>query len=190
MIRRKEILKSAFNLQAPLVYTEHIEKEGVQYFETACQQGWEGVMAKEAHSLYIHGRSKQWLKFKCIQKQEFVIGGFTAPKGTRIGFGALLIGYYEGKILKYAGKVGTGYTHQTLQKLHAQLLNLQTPKASFDEYIPEKDITWVKPQLVAEIRFTEWTRDGKLRHPSFEGLRIDKIANEVIREIPEDNDEK
>lgn len=190
LVRRKEILKAAFNFQTPLIYTEHLEKEGIQYFQAACKQGWEGIMAKEATSSYAHGRSKQWLKFKCIQKQEFVIGGFTAPKGARFGFGALLIGYYVGKVLKYAGKVGTGYTHQLLKELYAKLLTLQSACIPFGEYIPEKNVTWIKPQLVADIRFTEWTRDGKLRHPSFEGLRIDKPANEVIREFAEDSDEK
>ena len=111
-----------------------------------------------------------------------MIGGFTAPRGQRSGFGALLLGYYDKGRLKYAGKVGTGYTEQLLATLYAKLLRLKAKQSPFDAPIKEENITWVKPQLVAELKFTEWTPDGKLRHPSFEGLRLDKPAKQVTRE--------
>jgi bifunctional non-homologous end joining protein LigD len=153
-------------------------------FDHACRQGWEGVVAKRADSPYRETRSRDWLKFKCEAGQELVIGGFTAPRGTRTELGALLLGYYDDGQLRYAGKVGTGFDRETLEDLGRRLRALRrdtSPFAAADS-IRESGITWVKPQLVAEVAFTEWTGAGRLRHPRYLGLREDKAAEQVIRE--------
>ena len=143
------------------------------------------MIAKRADATYVHGRSPNWLKFKCVNEQEFVIGGFTDPKGSRKGFGALLIGYHEGGTLRFAGKVGTGFDDQTLERLSTTLRAAERPDPPFaGGPLPRKDAHWVEPHLVAEIGFTEWTRDGSLRHPRFLGLRSDKRPEEVLRERP------
>jgi bifunctional non-homologous end joining protein LigD len=143
------------------------------------------VIAKRRDSDYAPGkRSPDWLKFKCVNEQEFVIGGFTDPAGSRAGFGALLVGYYERGSLRYAGKVGTGFDTQTLLTLRRKLDARKTSRSPFADEVKEKDAHWVKPELVAQIGFSEWTRDGKLRHPRFLGLRTDKGATEVVRERP------
>lgn len=142
-----------------------------------------GVIAKNGESVYVSARSRDWLKFKCINEQEFVIGGYTDPQGERSGFGALLVGYYERGKLKYAGKVGTGYDHVTLRRLGKQLADLESDLCPFvSDGRPRRGVHWVKPMLVAQIGFTEWTVDGKLRHPRFLGLRQDKSPKEVVRE--------
>ncbi len=142
-------------------------------------------MAKRAGSTYVSRRSPDWLKFKCSLGQEFVIGGYTEPAGSRIGLGALLVGYYEGGDLVYAGKVGTGFSTATLLALRRQLDALGTAQQTFTRgRITERGVHWVRPELVAEVVFSEWTTDGKLRHPRFEGLRTDKAAGEVQRERP------
>jgi ATP-dependent DNA ligase len=144
---------------------------------------WEGIITKNGFSAYASGRSREWLKFKCINQQEFVITGYTDPQGGRIGFGALLVGYYERGRLKYAGKVGSGYNTETLHRLAKKLTSLETRMAPFDETeLPHSGLHWVKPKLVAQIGFAEWTSDGKLRHPRFLGLRYDKAPGEVTRE--------
>jgi ATP-dependent DNA ligase len=163
--------------------TEHRETEGEAYYREACEQHWEGIIAKNGDSAYASERSRQWLKFKCVNEQEFVIAGYTDPQGERIGFGALLAGYYERGKLKYAGKVGTGYDTGTLRRLGRQLASLQTGSKPFEaDILPSSGVHWVKPKLVAQIGFTEWTGDGKLRHPRFLGLRDDKKPEEVTRE--------
>jgi bifunctional non-homologous end joining protein LigD len=124
------------------------------------------------------------LKLKCSLGQEFVIGGFTDPAGSRVGFGALLLGHYEGDRLRYAGKVGTGFDRRTLLGLRARLDELSTPEPPFADRVREERSHWVEPALVAQIAFTEWTRDGMLRHPRFLGLRDDKAARDVVREGP------
>ena len=142
-----------------------------------------GVIAKNGERVYVSARSRDWLKFKCINEQEFVIGGYTDPQGERIGFGALLVGYYERGKLKYAGKVGTGYDHVTLRRLGKQLADLESDLCPFvSDGLPHRGVHWVKPKLVAQIGFTEWTVDGRLRHPRFLGLRQDKSPEEVVRE--------
>jgi ATP-dependent DNA ligase len=145
-------------------------------------------MAKRAGSSYVPKRSRDWLKFKCVHRQELVIGGFTDPGGSRVGFGALLVGYMEkasGK-LRYAGKVGTGFDEETLKRIHRLLearIRKTTPFAEEDEReLPRKSVHWVTPNLVGQFGFTEWTRSGKLRHPRFLGLRRDKDPQEVVRE--------
>jgi DNA ligase D-like protein (predicted ligase) len=179
---RKAILKRALSFDNKLRFTAHRNKEGEKFHQEACKKGWEGVIAKAADSRYVHSRSKNWLKFKCVNRQEFVIGGFTDPQGTRIGFGALLIGYYDNGDFHYAGKVGTGYDDEMLESLGQRLEKIERKSSPFEEEVDEKGAHWVKPKLVGEVGFTEWTSDGKLRHPRFLGLRRDKKARDVIRE--------
>jgi len=149
----------------------------------ACARGAEGILAKRADSRYVSARSTDWLKLKCVRQQEFVIGGYTAPQGSRERLGALLVGYYDGKALRYAGKVGTGYDRRTLEHLHQRLAPLHRSASPFSEGpAPAGDIQWVTPKLVGQIGFSEWTSAGLLRHPRFLGLRDDKAAREVRRE--------
>ena len=180
---RKELLAKALDFKDPLCFTEHRNKDGETYYREACKKRWEGVMAKNGDGAYVSKRSRDWLKFKCVNQQEFVIGGYTEPHGERVGFGALLVGYYDAGKLVYAGKVGTGYDRATLLRLSKQLQALETNVSSFmGNGLPRRGVHWVKPKLVAEIGFTEWTPEGKLRHPRFLGLRTDKDPNEVVRE--------
>jgi bifunctional non-homologous end joining protein LigD len=180
---RKEILGDTFEFRDSLRFTEHQERDGEAYFRGACRSGWEGVVAKNGDSAYISRRTRDWLKFKCRHEQEFVIGGYTDPRGSRIGFGALLLGFYRGRTLIYAGKVGTGFNDDLLQHLGKKLAQLQIPNPPFaDDTLPRRGVHWVKPRLVAQIGFTEWTVDGKLRHPRFLGLRDDKRPEEIVRE--------
>jgi DNA ligase D-like protein (predicted ligase) len=180
---RKELLRNAFQFKGSLRFTDHRETEGEAYYREACRRGWEGVIAKNGESAYVSKRTRDWLKFKCAREQEFVIGGYTEPQGSRIGFGALLLGYYRGRKLVYAGKVGTGFDRATLRRLCEKLAELRTPISPFeDDHLPRGGVHWVNPRLVAQIAFTEWTRDGKLRHPRFLGLRDDKKPEDVVRE--------
>jgi len=144
--------------------------------------GWEGLIAKRADAPYTHGRSRDWLKFTCSAEQELVIGGFTAPHGSRTELGALLLGHFADGRLRYAGKVGTGFTRATLRDLAERLAPLRRADPPFADPPRLPGATWVEPRLVAQIGFTEWTRDGRLRHPRFLGLREDKAAEEVVRE--------
>ena len=180
---RKRLLRSALTFHDPLRLTAHRIGAGEQMYEQACRRGDEGVVAKRADASYAAGRSPNWLKFKCVRDQEFVVGGYTAPKGSRAVLGALLVGYYDGPDLVYAGKVGTGFTDKILQQLHGRLDSLARDQTPFTRGQPkERDARWVAPELVAQIGFTEWTREGKLRHPRFQGLRDDKAAADVVRE--------
>ena len=180
---RKRLLRTSLSFRGPLRLTPHRNTAGEAYFSHACRSGWEGVVAKLASGKYVHRRSPQWLKFKCQLGQEFVIGGFTDPRNSRQSFGALLLGYYRGDDLVYAGKVGTGFDERTLQDLGRRLASLETDRSAFAAGDPPVGARWVRPNLVAEVRFSEWTRDGRLRHPSFLGLRDDKAARDVAREI-------
>jgi bifunctional non-homologous end joining protein LigD len=179
---RKKVLKAAIDYHKPLRYLPHRNEQGIAYHDAACRKGWEGVIAKEAGSAYSSERSHQWLKFKCSAGQELVIGGFTEPSGSRIGFGALLLGYYDGDNLHYAGRVGTGFSDDMLRLLHWKLKKLKRETSPFTGFADGEEVTWVSPQLVGEIGFTEWTQDGRLRHPRFLGLREDKPAEDVVRE--------
>jgi bifunctional non-homologous end joining protein LigD len=181
---RKALLRRTLELHGPVRWTPHRNCAGEALFEHACTHGWEGVIGKRAESPYRAGRSRDWVKIKCSEEQEFVIGGYTAPRGSRTGFGALLLGYYEGDRLRYAGKVGTGFDEATLRSLGARLAELRIDQSPFFDPVPERTAWWVRPELVAEVAFTEWTRDGRLRHPRFLGLRDDKPAHEVVRERP------
>jgi bifunctional non-homologous end joining protein LigD len=182
---RKSVLKRLIEFRAPLRYTIHRNGNGGAFFREACEKGWEGIIAKRAGGRYVHRRSTDWLKFKCIRQQEFVIGGYTEPGGSRIGFGALLLGYYEGDDLVYAGKVGTGFDDEMLRDLGEQLALRERKTSPFAKKTLDKGEHGVSPDLVGEVAFTEWTEDGKLRHPRFLGLRRDKPAKEVVRERPE-----
>jgi DNA ligase D-like protein (predicted ligase) len=180
---RKRLLRAALHWSDPLRLTPHRNEDGEAFYAEACAQGWEGLIAKRADSPYRGGRSRDWLKFKCTRGQELVIGGFTAPKGSRIEFGALLVGYFDRDgALRYAGKVGTGFDRPLLRSLGERLRALARERSPFTDAVRERGVTWVEPQLVAQIGFSEWTRDGRLRHPRFEGLRDDKAAREVVRE--------
>lgn len=180
---RKEVLREIFNFDGSLRFTDHCDTEGKAYYKDACSQGWEGIIAKNGASVYVSRRTRDWLKFKCRQEQEFVIIGYTDPAGARVGFGALLVGFYSRGKLVYAGKVGTGFDTDTLQQLGRKLAQLETPTCAFaGNRRPGRGVHCVKPKLVAQIGFTEWTRDGKLRHPRFLGLREDKKPEEVVRE--------
>lgn len=180
---RKKILKNSFVFKDPLKYLEHKNQKGEAYLKQACEEGLEGIIAKEAESLYVFKRSTNWLKFKCNKGQEFVVGGYTQPQGKRIGFGALLIGYYKKEKLIYAGRVGTGYNTKFLKDFSQRMQPYVQTICPFEgEGIDTKGVTWIKPHFVCEIGFTEWTRDGKLRHPRFLGLRTDKKARDVVRE--------
>lgn len=181
---RKRVLQAAVDFVDPLRFTTHCEGDGKRYLQQACAQGWEGLIAKRADSRYQRGRSQDWLKMRCASSQEFVVGGYTDPGGSRIGFGALLIGYYDGDQLRYAGKVGTGYDNATLRALRRRLDELARDRSPFADPVSEPRVHWVRPELVVQIGFTEWTADGKLRHPRFQGVRIDKAPGDVVRELP------
>ncbi|MBO1413458.1 non-homologous end-joining DNA ligase [Streptomyces sp. FH025] len=181
---RKSLLRDALEFRDALRFTPHRLHGGQELLDQACARGWEGLIAKRADAAYVHKRSGSWLKLKCSAGQEFVIGGFTEPAGSRIGFGALLVGYHRSGRLRYAGKVGTGYDTTTLRELRRRLDDLREPVSPFYDEVRERAVHWVRPQLVAQIDFTEWTRAGRLRHPRFLGLRDDKAATEVVRERP------
>jgi len=182
---RKALLRSSLEFHGPVRYTPHRNEKGEKLFLEACRKGWEGLIAKRADSTYQHSRSNDWLKIKCSFEQELVIGGFTPPKGSRERFGALLVGYHEGGDLRYAGKVGTGFDQRTLHDLGDRMEALRQDRTPFTagSGLP-RDAAWIRPELVGEFGFSEWTRDGKLRHPRYLGLRDDKRAGEVVRERP------
>jgi bifunctional non-homologous end joining protein LigD len=181
---RKRLLHDVISFDDPLRWTPHRNREGEAMFKDACRKGWEGVIAKRADSPYSSTRSKDWQKFKCEAGQELVVGGFTAPRGSRTEFGALLLGYYDGDALRYAGKVGTGFDTETLEAIGRQLRQRAVATCPFTDpgSIKERSVTWVRPELVAQVGFTEWTGAGRLRHPRFLGLRDDKPASKVVRE--------
>jgi DNA ligase D-like protein (predicted ligase) len=179
---RKSLLRKALTFTDPLRFSTHRNEGGPELLADACERGWEGLIAKRADSTYQPRRSGDWLKLKCAHGQEFVVGGFTEPTGSREGIGALLIGYYEGDRLRYAGKVGTGFDRRTLLALRTQLDELQQSRSPFTDRVAERTAHWARPRLVAQIEFSEWTRDGMLRHPRYQGLRDDKNPTDVVRE--------
>ncbi len=182
---RKRLLRSALSFHGRVRFTRHRNRDGEAYFREACRKGWEGLIAKRADSPYVTSRSRDWLKLKCSAEQELVIGGFTEPRGSRTEFGALLVGYYEDGTLRYAGKVGTGFDRETLRELGAAMREREVDDPPFADVHPiPKGTRWTRPDLVAQIGFTEWTRDGRLRHPRYLGLREDKPARDVVRERP------
>jgi bifunctional non-homologous end joining protein LigD len=183
---RKSKLRHSLRFEGPIRFNPHRNGEhGEDLYREACRKGLEGVIAKRADSPYTGTRSRDWLKLKCHHEQELVIGGFTAPKGSRTEFGALLVGYNENGALRYAGKVGTGFDHETLREIGARMRKLEQEAPPFAPFKPIPPGTrWVRPELVGQFGFAEWTRDGRLRHPRYLGLRDDKRASEVVREVP------
>jgi len=183
LIERKHILEKLFSFKDPLRITEYRFKASSAYFTAACTKGWEGLVVKDTQAPYFHKRSRAWLKFKCVADQELVIGGYTEPRGSRTGFGALLMGYYKNGKLHYAGKVGTGFDTKILHELGRELVALESSHCPFSNYDRSANgVHWVKPKLVAEIAFEEWTRDNKLRHSRYLGLRRDKNPKKVVQE--------
>jgi bifunctional non-homologous end joining protein LigD len=169
-------------LQPPLEHVMPIETP--RPWETACSEGWEGVIAKRRDSPYEHRRSRYWLKMKCEASQEFVIGGFTDPQRSRVGLGALLVGYFDQEDFVFAGKVGTGFDTALLLELRERLDAAEIPKSPFTRAIglPRLRAHWVRPEIVVQVSFIEWTAHGKLRHSRLRGLRSDKSPREVVRE--------
>lgn len=179
---RKRLLRHLVSFAEPLRYTPHRNAAGEPHLAEACRRGWEGLIAKRADAPYAPGRSTDWLKFRCDRQQEFVVCGYTPPRGSRVGFGALLLGYYEGRSLRYAGMVGTGFDTATLRDLHERLRRMEDGRQALRGSGAPRDAHWVRPRLVAQVAFSEWTRDGRLRHPRFLGLRTDKEPADVVRE--------
>jgi bifunctional non-homologous end joining protein LigD len=169
-------------------YSDHVIGGGAALFARACSQRLEGIVSKRVDGKYVGGRTEGWVKTKCVLRQEFVVGGFTEPEGSRQGIGALLIGYYDDESrLVFAGKVGTGFTVETARDLRRRLDRLARPAPAFTPPPPARigrHARWVTPTLVAEVAFAEWTSDGSIRHSSFQGLRRDKPAKQVRREEP------
>jgi bifunctional non-homologous end joining protein LigD len=182
---RKARLAKLVKKAGVIRYSDHVLGNGKQFFAMACKSGLEGIVSKRRAAPYTPGRSAAWQKIKCIKRQELVIGGYT-ERSTGKGLGALLVGYYDGDDLRYAGKVGTGFTNKTLDELYALLAPHERATSPFvDELGRSRSGSvrhWVKPKFVAEVAFSEWTDEGKLRHPSFQGLRRDKSPREVVRE--------
>ncbi len=179
---RRALLSRLITPDGVLEFPEQVSGDPEAARASACARGWEGLVAKRADSTYQAGRSSDWLKLKCVASQELVVGGWTDPRASREGFGALLVGYHDDTGLRYAGKVGTGFDAATLHRIRGLLDQRAQPASPFVDAVPEKAPHWVRPDLVAAVGFTEWTTDGRLRHPRFEGLRDDKDAAEVVRE--------
>jgi bifunctional non-homologous end joining protein LigD len=178
---RRTALKRLVKPSACLMLSTILSADGLKAFQIASKRGFEGVVCKNLASTYVEKRSKEWLKVKVHQEDEFVIGGFTQPTGSRQYFGALLLGVYSRNKLLYAGKVGTGFDTETLASLHRKFRPLVLSKSPFASAVRERDATFLAPKLVAQLSFTEWTKDGKLRHPVYLGLRDDKKAKDVTR---------
>jgi bifunctional non-homologous end joining protein LigD len=185
LVERRARLSKAVRPRRGLQLSEAWRGDAERRFADACRAGWEGLIAKRADAPYRAGRSRDWLKLKCAREQELVIGGYTDPAGSRVELGALLVGYYEDGRLRYAGKVGTGFNERTLRDLGARLRSLETPASPFADARPvPRGAHWTRPELVAQVGFAEWTRDGRLRQPRFLGLRDDKPPEAVVRERP------
>lgn len=177
-----QLLEAAEFAGGSVRYSDHIDSQGRAFFERACRLGLEGIISKRASSHYHSTRSKQWLKVKCANHEEFVVGGYTDPGGSRSGFGSLLMGAFgdDGRLV-YSGRVGTGFNTRLLESLSAKLRDLDALESPFDGPIPgaRRSVHWVRPELVIEVEFTERTRDGRLRHPAFRGLREDRNPEEI-----------
>ncbi len=179
---RRENLESAVKFGNVLLLSARLAENGFEAFRVSQRRGFEGVVAKDASSPYVEGRSRYWLKVKVRQEEEFIIGGYTPPAGSRKHFGALLLGAYEQGVLRYVGKVGTGFDETILGSLFRKFQPLKRQESPFVPSPRIKNATFLSPKLVAQISFTEWTRDGKLRQPVFLGLREDKSPKEVVFE--------
>ncbi len=190
---RKKALLDTIRFDDPIRFCAHRNNTddgsaGETYREEACEKGWEGLVAKRADGRYVHGRSRDWVKLKCVARQEFVIVGFSDPKGSRSALGALVIGYHDDDgELRYAGRVGTGFDDAELRRLHDLLKPAERREPALVDPPSGReagDVHWVAPDQVCEVGFTEWTRAGRLRHPRYEGLRNDKDPHDVVRESP------
>jgi bifunctional non-homologous end joining protein LigD len=183
---RKEILRTLIPLKnKKLIFSEHINgKDGDVFFKKACKEGFEGIISKRSLSPYIQGQNKNWLKIKCIKRQEFLVIGFAPAKGSRHSFGALLLAVYNNKNqLQYCGKVGTGFNEKSLKNISILLNKFKTEKVPFKVLPPAiGPVSWVLPKIVVEVGFTKWTQASLLRHPSFKGLLNDKKPREIIKE--------
>jgi len=184
LVERKERLRALLPKDKLLIYSGHLPEHGKRYFKEAEKAGLEGIIAKRADSRYLSGaRSKDWLKIKTAKRQEAVIVGFTAPRRTRPYFGALVLAVRDGNVWRYVGHVGTGFSHAALESIHAKLWPLRTSSSPFKQRVKDEAVTtWVKPKLVAEVKFSEWTDAGEMRHPAFLGLRADKRPADVVLE--------
>jgi len=183
LLERKRRLRKLLRWQSPLRSTPHRVKGDEDWFAEICGAGWEGLIAKRADATYRSGRTDAWLKFKCEAGQELVVVGWTDPEGSRVALGALLLGYHDGDDLVYAGKVGTGFSREILRELHGRLSAIEVDESPCTRgKLPRKGVHWARPELVAEVAFTEWTTAGQLRHPRYLGLRNDKDADDVVRE--------
>jgi bifunctional non-homologous end joining protein LigD len=180
-LEERQQLLQALPLTPPLRRVELLDDDDP--WQRARREGWEGVIAKRRGSPYEHRRSKLWLKMKCEASQEFVVGGFTDPQGSRVGLGALLVGYYDQSDLIFAGRLGTGFDTKLLLDLRARLDAIEIPSAPFSKSVglPRMGAHWVKPEIVVQAAFLEWTAHGKLRHPRLLGVRFDKNARDVVR---------
>ena len=183
-LEERRAILDTLPLRPPLRRVDALDDE--RPWERACREGWEGVIAKRRGSTYEHRRSPHWLKMKCEATQELVVGGFTDPQGGRVGLGALLVGYYEHGDLVYAGKVGTGFDTRLLLDLRARLDELEIPEPPFTQAVglPRLRAHWVRPAIVVQVAFIEWTVHGKLRHPRFLGVRTDTRPGDAVREAP------
>lgn len=184
LIERKRLLKKILRTDSALKYSGHILKQGKSFFRKAEQSRLEGIMAKRAQGFYYSGkRTREWLKIKTALRQEVVIVGFTPPQGSRRYFGSLVLALRDKGRWSYAGRAGTGFDAAALKMIYDKMKPMIRHEKPFDQKVPEENATtWIKPKLVCEVKFTEWTRDGQMRHPAFVGLRDDKRAEDVIRE--------
>src|SRR3954467_9250861 len=172
LLDRKARLRRLLTFEGPIRFTPHRRRGGEDYFAEVCRKGWEGLIAKRADAPYAAGRTDRWLKFKCEAGQELVVVGWTDPAGSRVAFGALLLGYHDGDDLVYAGKVGTGFSQQVLRDLHARLSEIGVSSSPCTRgRLPTVGVHWVRPTLVAQVAFTKWTTANQLRHPRYLGLR-------------------
>jgi bifunctional non-homologous end joining protein LigD len=179
---RRAALEGSVKTSSNLILSARLDPDGIRAFEIAKKRGFEGLIAKDLSSRYVSGRSPAWLKVKVRQEDEFVIGGFTGPSGARHFFGALLLGVYKRGKLEYVGKVGTGFDEETLKALYKRFSSLKRAGSAFSSDVRERGASFITPKLVAQIGYTEWTNDGKLRHPVYLGLRDDKDAKDVTRQ--------
>ena len=189
LAERKRLLENLMTQHEAVMYSKHVPEAGIALYEQAQRQHLEGIVGKKRDSPYVQRRSRDWVKIKAQLVQECVIGGYTEPRGSRKGFGALLLGLYQDGRLHYAGHVGTGFDEKKLDSIYKQLQDLRIATSPFAQRIKTNTRShWVKPSLVAQVRFTEWTRDGSMRHPAFLGLRVDKDPSSCVRELPADSD--
>jgi bifunctional non-homologous end joining protein LigD len=184
LVERKAKLEELIVPNRGVLYSQHIETKGIAFFDVAKREGLEGIVGKRRDAPYRATRSREWVKIKAKHEEEFVIGGWTEPKGSRAAFGALLLGVYDGDALAYAGSVGTGFDEKTLREIGAALRARERKTSPFAQPLPRMHPAphFTRPELVAQVAFAEWTGDGRLRQPVFLGLRVDKPARDVVRE--------